>query len=560
MEKTLTINISGWVFNISEEAYEKLTQYFNTLKKYFKNKEGSEEIVADIEARIAELFKERIANQNAVIIKTHVEEVIGIMGQPFEMDDEEADTANDYSYSKSKTSKSLFRDTQSGHIAGVASGLGKFLNLDPIILRIIFLLLVPTGGAGIIIYLVMWVLIPEAKTTSDRIRMEGKKVNIKNIEDKVKEETDYLKGRINEFSEEAKDIYRKTAPARKHGLRGVESMLKFIGRFLLRVLKILLGFVLFIYGLGLLIGFAMLAFNWIPSLEFDSFSIYGMSLPSFLNSYVMESSYGILAIIALSIVIFIPIVMMIFHGIRFLFNLKRNKTVGKVAWQSWVLALIVAFGISYTTITSFKEEKVVITKHELPKLKSDTLQLRINTNKYYANVLSSDKKTVLTQDRNIPILRDGVFYGEPTLRILNSDNQSYYLKLYQRSRGNDEVRAEENIYQIKYNFLIDSMGIVLDPYFFLKKEAKWRAQDVEIRIYLPDNKAIMIDKNIRKHFNLSYFWSNALYRQRGDFSYWINNNGKFEKSVYSPDSPIPYKEDSKLRETEKADKAEVEKS
>lgn len=531
MEKTLTINISGWVFNINEDAYEKLTQYFKMLKKHFKNEDGGDEIVADIEARIAELFKERMSDQNAVVLISHVDDVIGIMGQPFEMDEEQAEQAYEYTTPKSKSSKTLFRDTKEGHIAGVASGLGKYMNLDPIIFRIVFLLLIPTGGLGIILYLALWILIPEAKTTSDRIRMEGKRVNIKNIQDKVKEETDYLKDRLNDFSEEARDVYHKTGPARRQGLKSIESAVKAIGKFLLRVLKIILGFVLLVYGVGLLVGFAILQFNWIPSLEFDIFSIHGMSLPSFLNTYVMENNYGIIAIIAVSLVIFIPIVMMIFHGIRFLFNLKRNKTVGNIAWQSWVVALIVAFGISYTTITSFKDEAIVITKYDFDTLMSDTLQIRLNTNTYYADVLSSDKRTVVSQDRNIPIMRDGVFYGEPRLRILDSENDEFYMKLYLKARGHNEAEAEEHIQDMTYDFKIDSLGIILDPYFLLKEESKWRSQDVDIRIYIPEGNSIMLDKNIRRHFRLSYHWANRLWNKNQETTFWHNTNSEFVEAA-----------------------------
>ncbi len=109
MEKTLTINISGWVFNINEDAYEKLTQYFKMLKKHFLKEEGGDEIVADIESRIAELFKERISDQNAVVTISHVEEVVGIMGQPFEMDEEQAEESFEYTSPKSKNAKTPFQ-------------------------------------------------------------------------------------------------------------------------------------------------------------------------------------------------------------------------------------------------------------------------------------------------------------------------------------------------------------------------------------------------------------------------------------------------------------------
>jgi len=175
MEKTLTINISGWVFNINEDAYEKLTQYFKKLKNHFKKEEGGDEIVADIEARIAELFKERITDQISVIAHKDVDDVIKIMGQPFEMEEEPQDTDYNTKSSswQSKPGKKLYRHPINAHLGGVAQGLGKYFNLDTIVIRVIFLLLVTTGGLGIILYIVLWILVPEASTTSDRIRYGG---------------------------------------------------------------------------------------------------------------------------------------------------------------------------------------------------------------------------------------------------------------------------------------------------------------------------------------------------------------------------------------------------
>jgi hypothetical protein len=379
-------------------------------------------------------------------------------------------------------------------------------------------------------------LIPEAKSTSDRIRMEGKRVNIKNIEDKVKEEADFLKDRLNDFSEEARDVFKKTGPARRQGLKGLENFFKVLGRFLLRVLKILLGFVLLVYGVAFLVAFAILQFNWVPTMEFDGFFFNGMSLPSFLNTYVIDTNYAVIAIIALSFVVFIPIVMMIFHGIRFLFNLKRNKTVGTIAWQSWLVALIVTLGLSYTTFTAFQDESVDITKHDFTALQSDTLNLRLNTNSFYADVLSSDKTTVVSQDRNIPTLKDGIFYGEPRLRILSTEKEEFHMKLYLNAYGRSEEVAEQNIQEIDYHFSIDSLGIIVDPYFMLKEGAKWRNQDVDIRIYVPEGKSIMLDRNIRKHFRLSYPWARKLWNKDDEITVWYNKDGDFDSDIPAPDA------------------------
>lgn len=554
MEKTLTINISGWVFNINENAYEKLTQYFKNLKKHFKPEEGAEEIVADIEARIAELLKEKIGEDHAVVTINHVDELIKVMGQPFEMDEEPGESAFESS-SKSKSGhKQLFRDTKSGHIAGVAAGLGKYINLDPIFIRIIFLLLITTGGLGIVLYLVLWVLIPEAVSTSDRIKMEGKKVNIKNIEDKVREETDYLKDRLNDFSEEARNVYQKTAPARRTSLKGIEGFFKGLGRVLLRILKIIIGLVLFIYGVAFLVGFAIIYFNWIPSFEFDHFFVQGLSLPEFLGAFILDTDYVLITIIALSVIIFIPIVMMIFHGVRFIFNLKRNKTVGTIAWQAWLVAFIITIGMSYTTIRAFNKETLNITKYEFEKLQSDTLRLNLNTQSYYADILSSDQKTVISQDNRIPVLKDGEFYGEPRLQILDTDTKDFYLKVYKSARGKSSLEANEHISNIQYAFLIDSTGLTLDPYYMLEGNKKWRYQELILKLYIPKGKYISIDENIGKHFRMDYYWRDILKYHEGPFLYMVNEDGDF---IEPNDELETIKELPELEEAESEKETEV---
>lgn len=532
MEKTLTINISGWVFNINEDAYEKLTQYFKKLKTHFKKEEGGDEIVADIEFRIAELFKERITDQVSVIAIKDVDDVIKIMGQPFEMEEQSNET--EYS-SKSnswqvKPGKKLYRDPINAHLGGVASGLGKYFNLDPIIIRVIFLLLVTAGGLGFMLYAILWVLVPEAISTSDRIRMEGKKVNVKNIEDKVKEETEYLKDRLTDFSEEAMDVYHKTGPARKKGLKNIESFVKGFGRVLLRILKFLLGLILFINGAALLVGAAMFYFNWIPELDFEGFFIQGVSLPVFLGTYIIANKYTMITLIAISIVIFIPIIMMVFHGIRFLFNLKRNKTVGTIAWQSWVVALIISLGMSYSTIRAFKEEALNISKYDFDQVQSDTLHIRLNTHSYYADILSGDEHRVISQDYNHPIIHENELYGEPRLEILENSKDEFEMKYYLRSSGHNAEEANQMMGEILYQFKMDSLGIILDPYYKLKTDAKWRAQAVTIKIFVPEGKYVALDNKIRKHFQKDYYWRQRLYDYREETSYWIQENGNFINS------------------------------
>ena len=139
MKKTVRINISGIIFNIDEDAYEKLHRYLEAIKSHFRGFEGKDEVISDVEARVAEILQKKIFPGKEVITMEDIDEVIGIMGQPadFAMDDESAGSRNEATYSSMP--KRLYRDPERKVIGGVASGLGAYFNIDPVWVRVIFL-------------------------------------------------------------------------------------------------------------------------------------------------------------------------------------------------------------------------------------------------------------------------------------------------------------------------------------------------------------------------------------------------------------------------------------
>tara|TARA_R110002073_G_scaffold27404_5_gene88466 strand:- start:906 stop:1496 length:591 start_codon:yes stop_codon:yes gene_type:complete len=192
MNKTVTANISGIVFHIEVDAYEKLNNYLNTIKSYFKSAEGADEIMADIEARIAELLK---AGPAEVVNMNDVNHIIETMGEPEQYIDEDAEPSAS-GKEKSKAgfmSKRLFRDPDDNVIGGVCSGLGYYFGIDRIWFRVAFLIALFGFGTGIFVYLILWIIIPIPKTTAEKLEMKGEPVNIENIGNTIKEEFESLK-------------------------------------------------------------------------------------------------------------------------------------------------------------------------------------------------------------------------------------------------------------------------------------------------------------------------------------------------------------------------------
>ena len=165
MNKTVTINISGIIFHIEEDAYQTLSKYLNTIKGYFSKTDGGNEIMADIEARIAELLQQKINTNKQVILITDVENVMGIMGKPeeFANDDANQHTNNEEATGKNssneKIKRRLFRNPDEKAIGGVCSGLAAYFDVEIIWVRLAMFLLIFFGGLSLWVYIVMWIII-----------------------------------------------------------------------------------------------------------------------------------------------------------------------------------------------------------------------------------------------------------------------------------------------------------------------------------------------------------------------------------------------------------------
>jgi len=205
MKKTFTINISGSVFYIEEDAYEVLQKYLVTLKNHFGSSEEGKEIESDIEARIAEIFTEKSTGGKSVVTLEWVNAVINTMGTP-ESFTEEADDEEPFP-GQAKRKRRLYRDPEQTVLGGVCGGLSVYFNMDPVIVRIIFVALTLITGVGVLAYLILWIAVPKAVNTAQRLEMRGQEASVKNIEKFIKEEPTPLKKVI--ISSKNPEYFRK---------------------------------------------------------------------------------------------------------------------------------------------------------------------------------------------------------------------------------------------------------------------------------------------------------------------------------------------------------------
>lgn len=213
MKKTLTVNLGGIVFNIDEDAYQLLDNYFSNLRVHFKNEEGTDEIMDDFEVRTSELFGERLKMGFQVITIEHVEEVIRRMGKPEEIFEEgedhqtkNADTTDAADKKdNTQTKKRLMRDPDDKILGGVASGLAHYMGIDPTIVRLILIALLllpflaPISSSIVVVYIILWMVVPVAYTAADKLMMRGESVNLENIGKTVTDSFEKVSNNVNEY-------------------------------------------------------------------------------------------------------------------------------------------------------------------------------------------------------------------------------------------------------------------------------------------------------------------------------------------------------------------------
>ncbi len=177
MKRTISASLNGKAFTFEDDAYSALERYLKLLEKHFEKEQGKDELLSDIESRIAEHFENFLKVPGQVINLSEVKRVIGLMGMPNEIDSAETNLSsfNGKNYSK------LYRDVENRIIGGVCSGMGHYWRVDPILFRLLFVLLAIWGGMGILLYIVLWVVVPPAITPSQKLEMKGEVINIDNI-------------------------------------------------------------------------------------------------------------------------------------------------------------------------------------------------------------------------------------------------------------------------------------------------------------------------------------------------------------------------------------------
>ncbi|RAJ16817.1 PspC domain-containing protein [Olleya aquimaris] len=528
MNKTVNINLAGIFFHIDEDAYLKLQRYLEAIKRSFTDSQGRSEIIADIEARIAELFSERMKTDRQVIGNKEVEDVIAIMGQPedYLVDDEIfEDEPNHKSYTNTKKSstKKLFRDTENSYVGGVCAGLAHYFSIDVIWVRLVWILLVFGAGTGIFLYILLWIFIPEATTTSDKLTMTGEEVTITNIEKKIKDGFESVSENVKNIDfqkhadklkvelEQATDSISETV--KRIDTNKIKSSSKSffdsIGGVFASFFKIISKFIGIALVVSCVAGIVALGIGLIFGTFFDAdFRFFNAE---FVRSHeAIDGSFWVFPVL-IFVVAVIPIIFFIYLGLKILIN--NLKPMGSVAKYSliglWILAIIGLAIVATKQGLSYKEKAADIKTQPLVNIKTnDTLIVSMNYNDTFAENFNRNYglQSANDDDGNQVLFSQGI-----RLIVKSTKDSVAKLRVDKSARGSNFNTAKNRAKNINYNYTLNGNNLILDNYFTVPNNAISRDQEVELTLYLPEGSVLFAEESTYNyHRNNSHYYNDIL--------------------------------------------------
>ena len=506
MNKATNIHLAQTLFSIDEIAYSRLKKYLDQLERLFKNTESAKDILEDIEARIAELFTDLKKDERYVISVEDVEKVIDTLGTPEDLAGEDAEQD---SPSPSQPKK-LFRDPDDRFIGGVARGLSHYVGLDSVWIRLILLILFFSSVGGVVlVYILLWILVPEAKTTAEKLTMKGEPVNVSNIKKKIKEELDQV-------SEKVKDVdYENMGSQLKKKSKDFSDFLLKVVKGIVKILTLLIGvFIIFIAGmvlLGLFISAIIgSVFSAIIPHELIQFGL-SLNLPLF-----------VLGFFAL-LIVGIPFVFLFMLGLQLL---AQNKSIMSrmnklILLGLWVLALItlLVFGIVETKsfAISAKQNSVEM----LDQQTADTLKVYLNNDHKLMETVTVFNHFTLIEDED-----ENQYRLDRNVRInINQNNaNTIELSVEKNARGWQQKQAIQNAKAIEYKYDYFDHQLILDGFWLSPIENKTDPENVHLNLLIPQGQYIYLDQDLGKYMSSQIENDLDFYRKRVAGHLWKMEN------------------------------------
>lgn len=468
MKEIVKASVAGYSFTFEKEAYDHLESYLNEIQNHFAPKEDGKEIISDIEERMSELLRIDIGAIDRVVTLADVTHLVDIMGRPSDMDEDEGQTPLNGATNETPKGdqpfyrKRLYRDKDSAIFGGVLSGVANYFSIDKVVLRIVFVLLIiighrflhEVGSTLLLAYIVMWMVVPSAKTIKEKLAMSGKDASISDIE-----------------------AGNKQPLIRQSSVRG-----KAAGN----VIKKILAIFLFLLGASLVACYAMAFF--FPTV---------LNLPSLSDFLQIADLYSSDVLWVSGLVSLLPIVVIFYLASRLLIGFKsKDAMVLGVAFVIWVslCSYLAVLGVKYAT--KYKQY-ATDTKEYIIDSKSDTVYVRLGEQFKYATDWKWGRKD----------------YSHESLKQIDTDTNAWFLVPHVDIQEDDSVNAvevriskkayaetlrfaDEKVKKSSLGVQVNDSLVLLNPHVYSITN-HWDREIFDITIVYPKGKTIVLDDMLR---------------------------------------------------------------
>lgn len=474
MKKTVSVHLGRQLFIIEEDAYDRLRQYLHSLEGRLSNEEGAAEILEDIEMRFAELLLTQLGSPQKVVTLLEVNAAIASLGEADEISAEDEGPApkRDADENQQK-GKQFFRDTQNGIVAGVSAGLAAYFNIDPLFVRIGFFLLSFTG-VGVPLYFLLWILLPDAKTPADRLRMQGKSVTI----DSLKSEFQKAAGTIRKDSERARQRFRDGSSAVMENTKDLaRRLMQFVG-----IIFVIAGFAALIGVALTLTGFV----EFIPTTGDDGYiSFYEflkLSVGSYSNSRLMY--WGIV------LAGFGGTILFILLGFRMITRQYNQK----LRFVRFGFGLVFITGMVCTVLSAIKLgldfSSEVDTMHQEFTYSGNLLELQ------EIPVYEGNQRLVKVNGLNFLEVHHGrMIAGYVSITLKPTSDSVYHIREVFSANSGNKSKAKRIASHISHTTVLENNVLKVHPNYTFPVSDAIRNQEVEIIIDVPRNKKLLINKD-----------------------------------------------------------------
>lgn len=449
MDKIITINLGGYAIKMEEDAYEALKPYIRQIEQAFENSENGKEIINDIEARIAEMLLEKSENKVAADL-SDVQFVKNTMGNPSEFESGDADTANPSSGQPADAiRKRLYRDSENKILGGVCSGLSSYFNLDPTIVRLIWIASFFFFGTGLLVYLVLWIVVPEAVTTAQKLEMKGEAPTMDNIINKVKAEAGKVEQnlRSQKIEQRIAALFNRILPL---FLILAKAAAAALGLFLLVVLSAVL--IAMIAGTG----------NFVFDYEGSTTHL----LPN-----VFDASWELITVKTLVFILLgIPVFILLSGILKFLFNSKANlRPIRIVLGWIWVATIPLLIYFVAIGIKNFRSFESITTEATVKA--GEPLLIK-------ADLMDSDR-----------------WYDRTEIRVVASEDSLIHIKMEASASGKNRKVAGINAGKMGMDYAYEKGVLTLKTSDYYQRSGLFRRQKALFTIEVPQKTRFTLDKS-----------------------------------------------------------------